>query len=58
MEYGEAFGEVFIKHVLASIIKKDVTTWESRDHHHVAQVECARQMYDLDRFSILPVSWS
>ena len=56
MEYGGAFGVVFIKHVLASTIKKGVSTSESQDRHHRAQVECARQRYDLDRFSIVPVS--
>ena len=57
MVYGGAFGDVFIKYVLASIIKKGAPTLESQDRHHRAQVECARQMYDLDRFSSLPVSW-
>ena len=28
-----------------------------KDRRHLAQVECARQRYDLDRFSLLPVSW-
>ena len=57
MVYGGVSREVFIKHVLASTIKKDVPTRESQDRHHLAQVECARQRYDLDRVSILPVSW-
>ena len=56
MVYGEVFGEVFIKHVLASTINKGVSTSGSQDRH-LAQVECARQRYDLDRVSILPVSW-
>ena len=56
MEYGGAFGDVFIKHVLASTINKGVPTWEIQDLHHLAQVECARKRYDLDRVSILPVS--
>ena len=33
------------------------STWRDQDRHHLAQVECARQRYDLDRFSVLPVSW-
>jgi hypothetical protein len=55
MEYGGAFGEVFIKHVLASAIKKGGplgvrwSTWSDQDRHHLAQVECSRQRYDLDR---------
>ena len=49
MVYGGVFGEVFIKHVLASTIKKGVPTWESQDIHHLAQMECARQRYYLDR---------
>ena len=57
MVYGRVFGEVFIKHVLASTIKKGVSTWVSQDRHHIAQVECARQRYDLYRFSILPLSY-
>ena len=56
MVYGGVFGEVFIKHVLASTIKKGVPTLGSQDRYHLAQVECARQRYDLDRVSILPVS--
>ena len=57
MEYVGAFEEAFIKHVLASTIKKGVPSRGIQDRYHLAQVECTRQMYDLDRFSILPVSW-
>jgi hypothetical protein len=57
MGYGGVFREVFIEHVLASTIKKGVPTWESQDHHHLAQVECSRQSYDLDRVLFLPVSY-
>ena len=48
---------VFIKQEQEYAIKKGVPTWEGQDRHHLAQVECARQRYDLDRFSLLPVSW-
>ena len=34
------------------------STWRDQDSHHLAQVECSRQRYDLDRFSFLPVSCS
>jgi hypothetical protein len=47
--YRGVFGDVFMKHVRASMIKKGVPSWESQDRHHLAQVECARQRYDRDR---------
>ena len=37
-------------------IKKGVPSWEGQDRLHRAQVECSRQRYNLDRFSLLPVS--
>ena len=39
-------------------IKKGVPSWEGQDRLHRAQVECSRQRYNLDRFSLLPVSTS
>ena len=48
---------VFIKQEQEYAIKKGVPTWEGQDRHHLAQVGRARQRYDLDRFSLLPVSW-
>jgi hypothetical protein len=56
MGYGGVSGDIFIKHVLASTIKKGVSTWGSQDRHHLSQVECVRQIYDLDRVSFLLVS--
>jgi hypothetical protein len=53
---GEYLEMVFMKHVQESIIKKGVPSWGSQDRHHLAQVECARQSYDLDRVSFIPVS--
>ena len=37
-------------------IKEGVTSSEGQDRLHQAQVECSRQRYNLDRFSLLPVS--
>ena len=48
---------IVVKQEQACTIKKGVPTWRGQDRHHLAQVECARQRYDLDRFSLLPVSW-
>jgi hypothetical protein len=48
---------VFTKHEQECSIKKGVPSWGGQDCHHLAQVECARQRYDLDRFYLLPVSW-
>ena len=47
----------FTEQGLACSIKKGVPTWGGQDRHHLAQVECTRQRYDFDRFSLLPVSW-
>jgi hypothetical protein len=40
----------------ASAIKKDGPTWGRKDRHHQDEVECIRQGFILDRFSLLPVS--
>jgi hypothetical protein len=50
-------GEQFAIIQLASVIKKGCPTWGDQDRHYLDQVDCARQRYKLDRFSILPVSW-
>ena len=52
-----SMGEQFARLRQASAIKKDITSWGEQDRRHQDQVECARQMFVLDRFSILPVSW-
>jgi hypothetical protein len=52
VEYGEQSARLH----RASSIKKGGPTWEDQDRIHLAQVECARQRYILDRVSFLPVS--
>ena len=49
--------QYFTKHEQEYSIKKGVPSWGGQDRHHLAQVECTRQRYYLDRFSLLPVSW-
>ena len=56
IKYGKA-SWVFIKQEQEYTIKKGVPSWGGQDSHHLAQVECARQRYDLDRFYLLLVSW-
>jgi hypothetical protein len=54
--YGGVFGDIFIKHVLARMIKQGVSTCGSQDRHHLSQIKCSRKRYDLHRVSFLPVT--
>jgi hypothetical protein len=45
--YVGVFRDVFMKHVRASMIKKDVPSWGSQDRHHLAQVKCIRQSHSV-----------
>ena len=51
------YGERYVSLHQAKRNQERWSTWRDQDRHHLAQVECARQRYDLDRVSILPVSW-
>ena len=57
VKYGEQLARLHQQQELTCTIKKGVPTWGGQDHHHIAQVECERQRYDVDRFYLLPVSW-
>jgi len=58
LEYVGVVGEVFIKHVRASTIKKGVLTWGSQHRHHLSQVECSRQRrHDIGYYLWLSYLW-